>query len=152
MSFNINFYVNNSENERITKDLTSVTSMTGNLRDECSVTDPVIVIEGDLSSLVGVNYMYIPTFNRYYYINDMRSIRKNFIEINAHVDVLMSFAEGILDNTAIVKKQENAWNLYLNDGSLKCYQNPLILTKAFPSGFTTQEFVLAVAGSAQNNS
>lgn len=64
----------------------------------------------------------------------------------------MSFADGIRNNTAIIKRQQEQWNLYLNDGSLKCYQDPIILTKAFPSGFTTQEFVLAVAGAAGSSS
>ena len=57
------------------------------------------------------------------------------------------FVMGMSVPFAIVKRQENRWNLYLDDGSFKVYQNPMVLTKAFPQGFTTQEFVLAVAGS-----
>ena len=64
-----------------------------------------------------------------------------------HVDALTSFANDIKANTAIIKRNENKWNLYLNDGTFKIYQNPDVLTKEFPSGFNAQEFILAVAGS-----
>ena len=77
---------------------------------------------------------------------NIRSIRNGLVEFSCHVDVLSSFATDIRNNIGVVKRQENKWNLYLNDGSFKVYQNPNVLTKAFPSGFTTQELVLAVAG------
>lgn len=147
----INFYINISENNKLEKRILQQYSLSGNLRSECSITDPVILIQADAETFAGINYMYIPAFERYYFINDVRSVRNGFVEINAHVDVLMSFANAIKNCDGIVKRQANKWNLYLNDGSLKCYQNPLILTKAFPSGFTTQEFVLAVAGDATGN-
>lgn len=148
MSFGVSVYVNYSENNRLRKNITLVADFTGNLRAECSIIDPVITFNASVADFAGANYMYIPTFQRYYFIRNIRSIRTDLVEITAHVDVLMSFADAILGNMAIIKRQANQWNLYLNDGSLKCYQNPMILTKAFPSGFTVQEFVLAVAGGA----
>lgn len=146
MAFNIDLYVNYSENNRLRKQIQLIATFSGTLRAECSVIDPVITFNGDLSSFAGANYLYIPAYYRYYFIKNIRSIRDGLVEVTAHTDVLMSFADGILSNSAIIKRNANLWNLYLNDGSLKCYQNPFILTKAFPSGFTTQEFVLAVAG------
>lgn len=153
MSFNITLYVNTSENNRLEKSISRLTTFSGDLRSECSIIDPIITFEENLSQFVGANYLYIPSFQRYYFIRNIRSIRSNLVEVTAHVDVLMSFASAIKANRAIIKRNANKWNLYLNDGSLKCYQNPMILTKAFPGGFTTQEFVLAVAGgSGSNNS
>lgn len=146
MAFNIILQTNNSENNRVTKDLTDISTITGTLRDECSIIDPVILIEGDLSLYTGCNYCTIPTFGRSYFINNIRSIRNNLFEISCHVDVLSSFATQIKANKAIVIRQEENWNLYLNDGVFKVYQNPQVLTKAFPRGFSTQSFVLAVAG------
>lgn len=151
MSFNIDLYVNSSENNRLRKSISRLTTFTGNLRSECSIIDPVITFEESLDMFAGANYMYIPNFRRYYFIRNIRSIRTDLVEVTGHCDVLMSFADGILANDAIIRRNANDWNLYLNDGSLKCYQNPMILTKAFPSGFTTQEFVLAVAGSASSS-
>lgn len=147
MAFNIVLQRNNSEKERLTKDITTLLTVTGNLKVETSIIDPVIIIECDLNGVVTCNYMSIPTFGRSYFVNNIRSIRTGLVEFSCHCDVLSSFASQIRDNTAIIRKQENDWNLYLNDGSFKVYQNPMVLTKAFPSGFSTQEFVLAVAGS-----
>lgn len=147
MAFSITLQRNNSERNRVTKDILTLLTVSGELKTETSIIDPVIMIECDLSSITGCNYMSIPTFGRSYFVNNIRSIRSGLVEFSCHVDVLSSFASEIRGNTAIVRKQENNWNLYLNDGSFKVYQNPYVLTKAFPSGFTTQEFVLAVAGS-----
>lgn len=147
MAFNISLQRNNSERNRITKDVENLMTVSGELKTETSIVDPVILIECDLSAVTGCNYVSIPTFGRSYFVNNIRSIRSGLVEFSCHVDVLSSFAEQIKHNTAIVRKQEKNWNLYLNDGSFKIYQNPMVLTKAFPSGFTTQEFVLAVAGS-----
>lgn len=147
MAFTIKLQRNNSERERLTKDITDISTVSGVLKEETSIIDPVIKIECDLSDFVNCNYMTIPAFGRSYFVNNIRSIRNGLVEFACHVDVLSSFAGQIRGNTAIIKKQENEWNLYLNDGTFKVYQNPNVLTKAFPSGFTTQEFVLAVAGS-----
>lgn len=147
MAFNITLQRNNSERNRVTKDISTLLTVSGELKTETSIIDPVIMIECDLSAVTGCNYMTIPTFGRSYFINNIRSIRTGLVEFSCHVDVLSSFADEIRGNTAITRKQENKWNLYLNDGSLKAYQNPNVITRAFPSGFTRQEFVLAVAGS-----
>ena len=147
MAFNITLQRNNSERERVTKDVSNLLTVSGVLKSETSIIDPVIMIECDLNAVVNCNYMTIPAFGRSYFVNNIRSIRNGLVEFSCHVDVLSSFASQIRANTAIIRKQENDWNLYLNDGSFKVYQNPNVLTRAFPSGFTTQEFVLAVAGS-----
>ena len=147
MAFDIILQNNNSENNRVSKSVKTILKVSGVLKEETSIIDPVIKIECDLASVTGCNYLSIPTFGRSYFVNNIRSIRDGLVEFACHVDVLSSFASQIRRNSAIVKRQENSWNLYLNDGTFKIYQNPNVLTKAFPSGFTTQEFVLAVAGS-----
>ena len=147
MAFNILIQRNNSENNRVTKDVTLLSTIEGTLRQETSIIDPVFIIAGDLDDYVGVNYCTVDSFGRSYFVNNIRSVRSGLIELTCHVDVLSSFAQQIRANTAIIRRQENQWNLYLNDGTFRVYQNPTVLTKAFPSGFTTQEFVFAVAGS-----
>ena len=145
--FNIILQTNNSEKNKLDKDITDIITLSGVLKNETSIINPVILIEGDISSFTNCNYMTIPVFGRKYFITNIRSIRNNLFEVSAHVDVLSSFATQIRSNTAIIHRQENRWNLYLNDGSFRVYQNPMVLTREFPNGFTTQEFVLAVAGS-----
>ena len=142
----LNLYKNLSEKNRLDKNITLMYELTGDLKDKTSLTDPVIRIAGNIADVANVNYMYIPSFQRYYFINDIVSLNNEVFEINAHVDVLSTYKDGIRAQNAIVSRQEKKWNLYLNDGVFKTYQNPYIVTKAFPSGFTSQHFVLSVAG------
>ena len=137
---------NQTEKNSLDKNTTDIITLTGTLKAETSIIDPVIIIEYDLALLENCNYMTIHEFGRTYFIRNIRSVRNGLVEISGHVDVLTSFRQQIRENTGIIRKQEKEWNLYLNDGTFKIYQNPQVLTKAFPSGFSQQEFVLAVAG------
>lgn len=147
MSFSIVLQRNSSENNKVDKTLTTLSTMTGTLKNETSIIDPVIIFEGSLSNLKNCNYCTISEFGRSYFVNDIRSVRNGLIELTCHVDVLSTYATAIRGNRAIIKRQENNWNLYLNDGSFNSYQNPYVLTKLFPSGFNTSQFILAIAGS-----
>lgn len=147
MAFNILLQVSSSEKNKLDKDVTTLATVTGVLKSETSIINPVITIEGDVSQFATCNYMEIPVFGRKYFVTNIRSIRNGLFEISARVDVLSTYATQIRQNTAIIHRQENRWNLYLNDGTFRIYQNPMVLTREFPNGFTTQEFVLAVAGS-----
>ena len=147
MSFSIVLQRNNSENNKVDKTLTTISTMTGTLKNETSIIDPIIIFEGSLSNLKNCNYCAISEFGRSYFVNNIRSIRNDLVELTCHVDVLSTYKSQIRQQFALVKRQQENWNLYLNDGSFKVYQNPMVLTKLFPSGFTSPQFVLAVAGS-----
>ena len=151
-TFTLSLYVNASEYDHVTKDITQIDSdLTCIARGECSILNPEIEVE--LSSVpYNANYMYIADFGRYYYIDEIVTVRTGLYRIRGTVDPLMSFATQIKACTGIVKRAESeaAYNLYLNDGSFRAYSNPHIITKEFPSGFNTIDFVLAVAGSYNN--
>lgn len=147
MAFNISVYVNKSEKNMVTKELTGAINLPGMLREGTSIVNPTIRVQGDISTYAGYNYMWIPAFKRYYFITDMVSQANQLIDITAHVDVLMSFKDTFLKNKAIIKRQENDWNLYLNDGTFMVYQDPGKATKLFPSGFNTYRYILIIAGS-----
>ncbi len=146
MAFDITLQKMTSEKNAITKTTSDIKKVSGVLKDTTSIIDPIIMIEIDLADVIDCNYLNIPKFGRSYFVNNIRSVRQGLVEFTCHVDVLSSWAKELKTNSAIVRRNEKKWNLYLNDGTFKIYQNPNVLTKAFPSGFTTQEFVLAVAG------
>lgn len=143
----INLFYNSSEVNKLDKDLTPILELDGTLRDATSITDPVIIFEYSGSELPKFNYVYIPLFNRYYFVNALDSIRNGLYSFSCHCDVLTTYKNEIRTNTAIIRRQENRWNMYLDDGIFKTYQNPHIKTIYFHNGFTqANEFVLAVAG------
>lgn len=116
MAFNIDLYKNNSPKIQIEKDLTSVSTVSGVLKDETSIIDPVVIIQ--VASVPGCNYAYIEQFGRYYYITDITSIRNGLWEISMHVDVYMSFADEIKSNSAVLARQQYLYNMYLTDNML----------------------------------
>ena len=146
MSFTITFQQNASEDNKISKVLTDVLELEGTLRDASSLIDPRVIVAGDLDDFIGINYCTIPAFGRSYFIRDVTVMRTGLVEVSLHVDVLESFAAEIKANYGITRRQASDWNLYLNDGVLKVYQNPIVTTHAFPSGFEGESYILALAG------
>lgn len=147
MAFSITIQRNLSPKNQFTKQLETIATLSGTLREETSIINPSIRIAASESSIATANYCTIPSFGRSYFITNIISLRNGIIELSLHCDVLSSFASQIKSNPAIIYRQENQWNLYLNDGVFKSYQNPQVITRPFPNGFNTTEFVLAVAGS-----
>lgn len=146
MSFTITLQKNLSDERTIGKTITSIATMTGTLREESSIIDPVILISADLSDLTECNYMTIPDFGRSYYIRNIESVRANLVRITGHVDVLESFKSEILANNAIVSKQMVDWNLYLDDGTFRVYNNMRVQCKKFPNSFPAPQFYFALTG------
>lgn len=143
----IKFYKNLSEKNHLDKDITQMgTDVTGTLREECSIVDPVIKIESFTSfDLTQCNYAYITEFGRYYFINNI-VLKGNLYELHMHVDVLSTYKDVIRSNSGVVSRQQKKYNLYLQDGNFKTYAFPHIQVIQFPSGFSSFNFVLSVAG------
>lgn len=149
MSIEIIFGQNESEQNRMTKTITHTGTFTGLLKDGCSVEKPVLLMQGDPAVFAEFNYFTIPTFRRSYFITDATVLSSNLISITGRCDVLVSFKDQILNNNAIISKQENKWNLYLNDGTFATYQNEIVITKRVGSGtypFGNYNYILTVAG------
>ena len=141
----IKIYNNTSEKVKVGKTLINVRDISGELKEACDIINPVIIISGE--NLSSYNYLYIPVFNRYYFITDIKVIRNNLWEISCHCDVLETYKNEIKIQKAIVARQENKYNLYLNDPEWKVYTNKQVLTREFPSGFLDSgNYFLTVIG------
>ena len=142
----IKFYYNSSEKNKINKSISRELTMDGNLRDECSVINPTILVEH--SNLSNYNYVYIPEFKRYYFITEMTIVRDNLWRISLKVDVLESFKSDILNLSCIVDKQqyENYGN-NIDDGSYINKADSFVEIANYPNGFNSSgEFILITAG------
>lgn len=148
----IDLYINNSENNAFTKNLTLVYTLNGTLRESVSILNPSIDFNFDGIQMPTINYVFIPDFKRYYFVKNITSIRTNLWRYDLHVDVLSSFKDEILANTGTVARQENQWNMYLDDGTFRAYSNPLIQMKKFPNQnlLNDNTLVLIVAGGIAN--
>lgn len=155
MSFVVKLQENVSPSNFVHKEITDIATATGTLREGTSIIDPQILIESQLDSdiLGRVNYAYIQDFHRYYYINNIELDINGLWLFDMNVDVLMSYETQIRNQKAIVARQYEKYNMYLDDGWFMAYQNPEILVQHFlnSSGqvvhpFNHEEFVLVVAG------
>ena len=149
MSFSVVLYQNSSPVEKIGKTLTATLTVSDVvLKRDTSILKPVILISSAVD-LSGVNYMYISQFSRYYFIDDIRSVNNDLWEVSAHVDVLETYASQILANTAIVKRQQKQYNLYLDDPDYHVLNYERIQTKQFPANAFKKalSYVLVVNGS-----
>lgn len=147
---NITFYKNSSEKEKIGKSLSSGLTLSGNLRDECSITSPSILVKA--TSLVDYNYCYIPEFKRYYFISDIVSVRNNLWRVSLKCDVLESFKSDILNSSCIINKQSGIGksNSLFDDGSYVNEIDTFTEVAEFSSGFNKSgEFILLTAGAIE---
>ena len=149
MGLTVNLYKNTSPVEKIGKTLTDEKTISDVLlKQNTSILRPVLIINS-ANDIFEYDYMYISTFGRYYFIDDIRSAHNNIWEISAHVDVLDTYATAILANTAVLKRQEKKYNLYLDDPEFKTLNTVRVQTKKFPnSGFKKAlKYMLVVNGS-----
>ena len=114
------FFQNTAEPNRVNKTdyLTEQIRIAGNLRDISDVINPSITFECADDKILKSNYVYIPAFNRYYFINSITSVRTNLWRVNLHCDVLYSFRNDVLQIKAIIDRQENNFNRYLIDNNM----------------------------------
>lgn len=131
---------------KVDKVTTLVEELTGTLREQSSIIDPVVAIQR--STPTGFNYVQIVEFNRFYYVRDIVSEINNIVRITMHVDVLKSFSSQIKQCDAIIKRQENKYNLLLDDGIFKAYQNSKHRIVKFPNAMNAFSYILALAGNS----
>lgn len=142
----IYLYNNTSEKTRVSKTLLNEQKYTGTLRDEASIMSPVFMIEE--VNPVGYNYCYIPAFGRYYFIEDITSVRTGLWRFSCMVDVLMSFSDDIRNLSVIVDRSENTQNNnYLVSDVWKTTVRDKTDILNFPYGLSDEgEFILITAG------
>jgi hypothetical protein len=143
----IKLYYNSSDNRCINKNITNEFSITGTLRASTSIVNPEITV----TSLVPLryNYCYIPSLKRYYYINNVISVKNGLWKLIMEVDPLMSFKNDILALKVVVSKQSSSSNgdEYIDDGSLVTDNLMFKTIYNFANGFNNQgEYILITAG------
>lgn len=113
--FNIILFKNSAENNKVDKTnlITEVVTLTGTLREQTSIINPSITIE--LSTLLDFNYVYIEEFKRYYFVKNIVNITNKMWRIDLHVDVLMSYKDTIVTQTALIDRNEFSYNELLVD-------------------------------------
>ena len=120
--FTMYFYKSTAEKNRMDKSayLTEIIQSTGTLRRATSIISPEF--EFIYNKVPDFNYVYIPNFNRYYFIDNIVSLRNNVWTLSLSVDVLMSFKEQIKECEAFIDRNEFSYNQLIVDNQLPLQQ------------------------------
>lgn len=140
--FEIILYKNKAERNRVDKStyIEKCAELKGTLRESTSILTPVITIQfgkkeidvvesnsewviwnGNkvvitLEEVLSCNYVYIPMFKRYYFIDDIVSVRNGLWQISMSVDFLMSFKDKIYAQRAFIERSERFYDdSYVDD-------------------------------------
>ena len=123
----------------IRKTYTTVATFNGNFRNDVDIKNPIFTVNTTNTNIFNtVNSFYIPAFSRYYFLESFNILRTGIVEIRAHVDVLSSFKDSILQNSCIVKRGEKLFNAYLPDEKQKKNQYTRQQIKIMPIVFSAQ--------------
>lgn len=137
-----------SETIVLGKTWTDEHTVEGRLIYDNSVNAPVILIDGDCT---GYNYVYLPFFHRFYYIEDYVVTKENMQEVHLKIDPLQSFKEDIVNCTGIVSRSASDPNYYINDGVFYTEQRQVVTYHCFKKDgqikkFDTQQIYFITAG------
>ena len=144
----VNLHVNSSPKNKLDKSLSEGSSFSCVLKESTSILRPIIILKSS-NDIFDFNYMTIPDFDRSYFIDDIVSLNNDRWEITGHVDVLTTYKTAITSNTAVLRRQESNYNLYLDDPEFMVYNTEQISTYKFSkTEFNkTLSYVLIVNGS-----
>lgn len=112
-------------------------TLTGNIREQSSLINPVITIELNNDLVNGFNYVKITEFGRYYFVVDKTFIVNRIWQISLACDVLYTYKTQITALNALVERNENDYNVKIDDKYIN-YEYIKEVTKA--NWTTTTEF------------
>lgn len=143
----VEIYKNLSENSVIGKTKTLVYQAPCEIKGESSIINPVLILQYN-EQLFASNYVYIPAWSRYYFIDDVRVLTGGRVEVSLSVDVLESFKDAILELDVILSDTEQTGlNNYLPSESfvVNCKHKTDIVN--FSNGLLDNgEYILITAG------
>lgn len=146
---NCKLYVNHSSPNVANKALSDETSVEILLKDDTEIENPVIKIRKTDTidkAVHDFNYLHIPKFDRYYFIEKRVSLNATVWQLECKVDVLSSFLPELKELNAIIERSNKFYNTYITDDSYTVQNRTRVQTKSFPSGFGADSLLLVVAG------
>lgn len=153
----INFYNTANNNKDLVKDLSNVVKIIqdAGVYNECSVMNPVLLLNYDSNIVKNSNYFYIPEWDTYYFMNhDIKALPGGRMIISGHEDVLMSNADIIRNLNVYAIRSASNRNPNLPDSKIPMEVQRNCQTIAFnasPFQGYGYNFVLQVIGGATRN-
>lgn len=100
----VNFYNNQSNENVINKDIKLITSKELIFRKNVNEKDPVLLVHNSI--LNNVNYVEIPNFKRFYFIEHTENYNNQLSRVFLTTDLLMTYQTEILNTDVIITATE----------------------------------------------
>lgn len=142
----VTLYNNSSDNNVLAKTITQVSTIQCALKRETELINPTLVVAGDTIDST-VNYAYIPALSRYYFVRNKRQLTNGTMELDLHVDVLMSFSTEIGNSEGyVLNSASKPWE-YVDGPNWVRDLRQRTDTIEFANGFNTSpEYILMTVG------
>lgn len=143
MSLYANFYTFKKEIDSTEQPTGTGTPYSITLKETTSITTPVIELH---ASAIGFNYCYIPSFGRYYFVQQTRILNNDRIEFALTVDVLATYKSDILASSLYVLRSASDYNNKLVDETWThtTGYSESVSTVAFPSYNATGCYIVTI--------
>ena len=125
---------------------TATSTHTITLKDGCSIDKPVVSFSAHASALAPLNYAYIDTFQRYYWITDRKSLINGVMELTLESDPLESFKDTIKLCSATITRNQYQKQGYLSDSGYNALAYEGVQYKTFPNAMTDASYILVTVG------
>lgn len=146
----VTLYNTSSDPRTLSKTLTAIATANVDIMDNNNVSKPILVFDNP-QNYRGINYVFIPHFNRYYFAY-VEIVSGQLCNIHCNVDVLMSYVAGIRDTKVLLDRtaQKGKYNLYFADDKIRKYAYERTQAKYFPLSPLSRDghCVLITAGGA----
>ena len=100
----VNFYNNQSNENVINKNLKLISSRDIIFRMAINEKTPMLILHH--STIEGVNYVGIPEFKRYYYIEHIEPYNSVLSRVYLNTDLLMTYQDEIINNQVLITATE----------------------------------------------
>lgn len=111
--------------------MTQVEAVTAEIKGACDIENPSLILN---YNGISFNYMYIPDWGRYYYINSIVVTTGARTVVTATSDVLMSFKSEILGLSGVVSNTVNGFPQTQFDANISLNSRNFEIIKQFSSG------------------
>lgn len=145
----INVYNNKSDNEEVHKNISSLGTYDCAIFGDMSIISPRLLITMS-DNIISANYLYIPKFNRYYYITDKTIYDGNEVVLDCKCDVLMSFWDDFKGSLVIAERSSSNYDKYIPDNMIPFSTKMDYEVRKLPFTFSPTEsgmhYVLTLGG------
>lgn len=135
---------NTSDDRTLGKTVVAVDEIDGDFKDFVNLHNIDIDIDITGLSIGSINYMYIPTLGRYYFVRQKTMLNNSICRFSLVCDLLESMATDILSVRAICERAESGYytNPMLTDSEIPVQVNNIIKYHNFSAGLDNNTNVL----------